>query len=84
MQEKNEWHYSNVNNNAKFINFCCGNKAVTGEQVAELFRKSGIKRLVDDVDHIQRMIQNADVIISAWHEDKLDAGHYNGRVENNA
>jgi N-acetylglutamate synthase-like GNAT family acetyltransferase len=46
-------------------------EVVTGEQVAELFRKSGIKRPVDDVDRIQRMIQNADVIISAWHEDKL-------------
>lgn len=46
-------------------------EAVTGEQVAELFRKSGIKRLVHDADRIQKMIQNADVMISAWHGDKL-------------
>ncbi|WNS42309.1 GNAT family N-acetyltransferase [Paenibacillus sp. MMS20-IR301] len=44
---------------------------VTAEQVAELFRKSGIKRPVDDSDRIQKMIQNADVIVSAWYEDKL-------------
>ncbi|WEK56008.1 MAG: GNAT family N-acetyltransferase [Candidatus Cohnella colombiensis] len=39
--------------------------------VAQVFRSSGIKRPVDDLDRIQQMIDQADVLISAWEDDKL-------------
>jgi len=39
--------------------------------VSEVFKSSGIKRPVDDLDRIQRMIDNADVNISAWDGERL-------------
>ncbi|WP_338539793.1 GNAT family N-acetyltransferase [Paenibacillus tundrae] len=41
------------------------------EDVQNVFRSSGIKRPVDDRDRIQRMIENATLTVSAWHDDKL-------------
>ncbi|WP_233532458.1 GNAT family N-acetyltransferase [Paenibacillus alkalitolerans] len=35
-------------------------------QVVEVFRKSGIRRPINDMDRIERMIKNADEVISAW------------------
>lgn len=35
-------------------------------EVADVFKKSGINRPVDNLVLIQKMIDNADVIISAW------------------
>jgi hypothetical protein len=34
--------------------------------IAEVFRKSGIRRPVDDLERIQRMIDNCDILITAW------------------
>jgi len=39
--------------------------------VSYVFKSSGIKRPVDDLTRIQKMIDNADVIASAWHGKKL-------------
>lgn len=41
------------------------------EDVQNVFRSSGIKRPVDDPDRIQRMIENATLTISAWHDEQL-------------
>lgn len=47
------------------------NTKVTPEQVAELFLKSGINRPVNDLPRIRKMIDNANLTITAWHGDKL-------------
>lgn len=47
------------------------NKILHAPEVAEVFRTSGIKRPYEDLERIQRMIDNADLIISAWDDDKL-------------
>jgi predicted N-acetyltransferase YhbS len=44
---------------------------VTAQQVADLFRSAGLRRPVDDLDRIQRMIQGADLIVSAWDGERL-------------
>ncbi|MCM3632494.1 GNAT family N-acetyltransferase [Paenibacillus camelliae] len=36
------------------------------QQVSELFRSSGIKRPYDDLERLQRMLEHADVTITAW------------------
>ena len=45
--------------------------SLQASDVAQVFKQSGIKRPADDLPRIQRMIDNADLIISAWHEDKM-------------
>ncbi len=42
------------------------NATLHAKEVSDVFRSSGIKRPVDDLDRIQRMIDHADVIISSW------------------
>jgi GNAT superfamily N-acetyltransferase len=44
---------------------------VKAGDVASVFKKSGIKRPIDDLDRIQKMIDNADITITAWDCDKL-------------
>jgi N-acetylglutamate synthase-like GNAT family acetyltransferase len=44
---------------------------VEAKQVADVFKASGIKRPVEDLERIQRMIDNADVLITALDKDKL-------------
>jgi predicted N-acetyltransferase YhbS len=39
--------------------------------IAEVFRKSGIRRPVDDLKRIQRMIDNSDILITAWEGTKM-------------
>ncbi|MEK4250781.1 GNAT family N-acetyltransferase [Paenibacillus sp. FSL W7-1287] len=36
------------------------------QQVSELFRSSGIKRPYDDLERLQRMLEHADITITAW------------------
>jgi len=47
------------------------NTLLHSKEVSDVFKSSGIKRPADDLDRIQRMIDNADVNISAWDRDKL-------------
>ncbi|MDQ0060077.1 GNAT family N-acetyltransferase [Paenibacillus harenae] len=47
------------------------NKTLHASEVAEVFRTSGIKRPYEDLGRIQRMIDNADITISAWDDNKL-------------
>ena len=42
------------------------NIALDAEAVADVLRRSGIRRPVDDVPRIGRMIANANLIITAW------------------
>ena len=42
------------------------NYPVSAEAVAQLFRQSGIRRPVDDLDRIQQMIDHANLTITAW------------------
>lgn len=39
--------------------------------VAEVFKRSGIKRPYEDLDRIQKMIDNSDILITAWDNDKM-------------
>ena len=47
------------------------NHPVTVEAVAQLFRESGIRRPVDEPNRIGQMIDHANLIITAWDDDKL-------------
>ena len=47
------------------------NSPVSAEEVIEVFKSSGINRPVNDKPRIQQMLDKADLIISAWNDDKL-------------
>ncbi|MFS0873169.1 GNAT family N-acetyltransferase [Paenibacillus xylanilyticus] len=47
------------------------NTPLCSDEVSKLFKSSGIKRPVDNLERIQKMIENANVIISAWEGVKL-------------
>ena len=47
------------------------NAPLEADEVIALFRASGIRRPVDDKERITRMIRNANLIITAWDQDKL-------------
>jgi ribosomal protein S18 acetylase RimI-like enzyme len=47
------------------------NQPVEAGIVADLFRDSGIRRPVDDISRIEKMLENANLIITAWDGDKL-------------
>jgi len=46
------------------------NAPLTAAEAADVFRSSGIKRPVDDLERIGKMIENADVLVSAWDGEK--------------
>ncbi|WP_066073380.1 GNAT family N-acetyltransferase [Neobacillus soli] len=54
----------------KGIDFKVG-AAVTAEALSDVFKKSGIRRPVDDLPRLQRMIEHANLLITAWDEQKL-------------
>ncbi|MNP35658.1 Acetyltransferase (GNAT) family protein [compost metagenome] len=39
--------------------------------IAEVFKNSGIKRPYEDLERIQRMVDNADILITAWEGEKM-------------
>jgi predicted N-acetyltransferase YhbS len=47
------------------------NYPVSAEAVAQLFRQSGIRRPVDDLDRIQQMVNHANLTITAWDGDVM-------------
>jgi len=47
------------------------NISLAAADVAAVFDASGIRRPTEDLARIERMFANADLVISAWHEDKL-------------
>ncbi|WP_328588685.1 GNAT family N-acetyltransferase [Litchfieldia alkalitelluris] len=46
-------------------------KSVSAEQLSTLFEKSGIRRPIDDLKRLQKMLENADLTFTAWDNDKL-------------
>lgn len=46
-------------------------RQVTAEQLSELFERAAMKRPIGDIDRLQRMLDNADITISAWDGDRL-------------
>lgn len=47
------------------------NAPVTGHEVADVFKRSGINRPTADVERIQQMVEHANLTITAWDEQKL-------------
>src|SRR5436853_7337247 len=47
------------------------NSKVEPHQLAELFIASGIRRPADDLNRLKKMLDNANLLISAWEGDKL-------------
>ncbi len=47
------------------------NAKLEPHQVSELFTDSGIRRPADDLNRIKKMLDNANLTISAWDGDKL-------------
>ena len=49
---------------------------VTAEMVTGVFRSSGIRRPVDDLARIQKMLDNADLTITVWDGERMvGVGH---------
>ena len=49
----------------------CRDAPVTASQVADLFRRSGIRRPVDDLPRIEMMLAHANLTLTAWNGDTL-------------
>ena len=47
------------------------NQPITAEAFAELCRNSGLRRPIDDLARIQRMLDNANLLLTAWDGDLL-------------
>ncbi|MFT8321021.1 MAG: GNAT family N-acetyltransferase [Bacillus sp. (in: firmicutes)] len=47
------------------------NVIINPEELAIIFNDSGIKRPTDDLPRLKQMLENADILISAWDGDKL-------------
>jgi N-acetylglutamate synthase-like GNAT family acetyltransferase len=47
------------------------NEPVRAEDVIQVFKKSGITRPVEQKERIQKMLDHANVILTAWDDDKL-------------
>lgn len=47
------------------------NFPLSSADIAAVFDASGIRRPTNDLSRIERMFANADLIYSAWHEDRL-------------
>jgi ribosomal protein S18 acetylase RimI-like enzyme len=47
------------------------NPWLEAHEVAGLFKSAGLRRPVDDLNRIQRMLNNANLTIAAYHEDRL-------------
>ncbi|MBL4953513.1 GNAT family N-acetyltransferase [Neobacillus sp. OS1-32] len=47
------------------------NTMITAEELSRLFKASGIKRPVDDLPRLAKMITNADLTFTAWDGEKL-------------
>jgi N-acetylglutamate synthase-like GNAT family acetyltransferase len=47
------------------------NVPLLAKELSAVFKSSGIKRPSDDLERIQKMIDNADVTVSAWDGEKL-------------
>ena len=46
-------------------------RTITVHQLADIYRRSGINRPVDDLARMQRMLENSNLIVSAWDGERL-------------
>ncbi|NHN34545.1 GNAT family N-acetyltransferase [Paenibacillus agricola] len=46
-------------------------KLQEAKYVADVFKNSGIKRPYEDIERIKRMIDNSDILVTAWKDDKM-------------
>ncbi|MCR8845621.1 GNAT family N-acetyltransferase [Paenibacillus sp. SC116] len=44
---------------------------IQAEDVSRVFETSGIKRPYQDLERLQRMMENSDIVITAWHDRKM-------------
>lgn len=44
---------------------------ISAEQLSDVFRRSGIRRPVDDLARMEKMLRHADVLITAWDGERL-------------
>ncbi|WP_449538364.1 GNAT family N-acetyltransferase [Ferdinandcohnia sp. Marseille-Q9671] len=47
------------------------NEPIKAEELADVFKTSGIKRPVDDLNRLQKMIDQSTILITAWDREKL-------------
>ncbi len=47
------------------------NRKISGEQLAAVFSASGIRRPVQDLGRMTRMLEHADILVTAWAGDRL-------------
>lgn len=47
------------------------NEKVSAQAVIEVFRSSGIVRPVEDLKRIQTMLDNSNLVVTAWHNNEL-------------
>lgn len=47
------------------------NAPIAAEQFSQVFRASGIRRPVDDLPRLQKMLDHADLLITAWDGEQL-------------
>lgn len=49
----------------------CEAPDISAQELADLFRSSGIRRPVDDLPRLKAMLQNANLVIGAYHDGRL-------------
>ena len=47
------------------------NERITADQLAEVFKASGIRRPVGDKPRLEKMLNHADILVTAWDGDTL-------------
>ncbi|MFS0782681.1 GNAT family N-acetyltransferase [Bacillus sp. 1P06AnD] len=47
------------------------NEQLQGSELADVFKASGINRPVDDLKRLQKMLDNANLLVTAYHGEKL-------------
>ena len=47
------------------------NAILEAHQLSDLFKASGIKRPVEDLNRVKKMIENSNLIVTAWDGEKL-------------
>lgn len=47
------------------------NEVITADQLAEVFRASGIRRPVEDTTRLEKMLKHADILVTAWDGERL-------------
>lgn len=46
-------------------------RCISAEQLAKVFSRSGIRRPVDDLPRLEGMLENANVLVTAWDGERL-------------